>query len=138
MELTLGFEVVNWWAVLSATVAVFLLGGLWYSPVMFGRPGIISSEAQSRGGPPRRMELIFIVAFLLQWCAASMLAAILGPNATAGRGLQVGLLVGVFFATTAIGITYIFEKRPMSHFFINAGYIILSFGIMGSIIGWRN
>ena len=28
---------VNWLAVLAATVAAFVLGGLWYSPLMFAR-----------------------------------------------------------------------------------------------------
>ena len=37
MEITANFEFINWWAVLAATVAVFLLGGAWYSPFMFGR-----------------------------------------------------------------------------------------------------
>ncbi len=35
MEITANFEFINWWAVLAATVAVFLLGGAWYSPLMF-------------------------------------------------------------------------------------------------------
>ncbi len=47
MELSLAFEVVNWYAVLAATVAVFILGGLWYAPHFFGRSGIIASWATS-------------------------------------------------------------------------------------------
>jgi hypothetical protein len=29
---------VNVWAVLAATASSFVLGGLWYSPLLFGRP----------------------------------------------------------------------------------------------------
>ena len=39
---------INWIAVLVAAVACFLLGGLWYSPALFGR--IWNAE---NGGPPQ-------------------------------------------------------------------------------------
>ena len=40
MELTVNFEFVNWWAVLTATVVAFILGGVWYAPSVFGRIGL--------------------------------------------------------------------------------------------------
>ena len=51
MEITVNFEFVNWWAVLVATVVVFILGGFWYSPAMFGRVGGVAT----RSGPARNM-----------------------------------------------------------------------------------
>ena len=38
----------NFWAVLLAAVSSFLLGGLWYSPALFGR--LWNAE---NGGPPQ-------------------------------------------------------------------------------------
>jgi hypothetical protein len=131
MEITVNFEFVNWWAVLAATVVVFLLGGVWYSPALFGR---ISGVAASGAG--RNLQAIFVVAYILQWFAASFLAAVLGPNATLSYGLTVGLMVGLFFVTTAIGITDIFDNKPLKHLLVNGGYHIVSFGIMGAIIGF--
>jgi hypothetical protein len=135
MELELAFGVVNWWAVLAGTLLAFLLGGIWYSPAMFGREGIVAASAESRGGPPRKLEAIFVLAFLMHWLSASLLAAILGPNSTLLQGLYVGLMVGVFFVTTAFVITYIFERRPLGHVLINGGYQVVCLAIMGMIIG---
>lgn len=135
MELTLAFGVVNWYAVLTATVIVFLLGGLWYAPHFFGRPGIIAEDAEMFGGPARRMDLILVVAFIMQWTQASLLAAILGPNSTLMLGVQVGMLIALFFISTAIAFHYVFEKRPFSHQLVNGGYHLVSFSIMGAIIG---
>ena len=135
MELNLAFDVVNWYAVLTATAVVFVIGGLWYAPHLFGRPGIIAADAQMFGGPARRMDVIFVVAFIMQWTQASLLAAILGPNSDLMTGINVGLLVALFFITTAIAIHYVFEKRPLSHLLINGGFHLVSFAIMGAIIG---
>jgi hypothetical protein len=132
MEITVNFEFVNWLAVLAATVAVFVLGGLWYSPAMFGR---IGGTVPDRSAPGRNMQAIFIVAYIFQWLAASLMAAVLGPNATAMNGLIVGLLVGCFFVTTALGVTDIFDNKPLRHLLINGGFHITSFAIMGVIIG---
>lgn len=135
MEFVLTFDTVNWMTVLAATIVVFLLGGIWYSPVMFGRPGIMSAQAESRGGPARAVEAIFFLTFLFQWMSASLLAAILGPNTDTGFGLSVGLLVGVFFVSTAFGVSYVFERRPFAHLLVNGGYQVVSFAAMGAIIG---
>jgi hypothetical protein len=135
MELSLAFEVVNWYAVLAATVAVFILGGLWYAPHFFGRPGIIAANAEMFGGPPRRTDIILIVAFVMIWTQASLLAAILGPNPDLWLGINVGLLVGLFFVSTAIAFHYVFERRPFWHLLVNGGFQLVSYTIMGAIVG---
>lgn len=135
MELTLAFDVVNWIAVLVAALAGFLLGGFWYSPMAFGRLGLMPAEYESATGQARRIDVIFFLAFLMQWAAASLLAAILGPNSDLALGLNVGLLVGLFFVGTAIGVSCIFERRPFSHVLIHGGYQLVNFGLMGAIIG---
>jgi uncharacterized protein YqgC (DUF456 family) len=132
MEITLNFEFVNWFAVLSATVVSFILAGAWYSPAIFGR--VLSYEYHDQGSN-RNVQAIFVVAYILQWLAASLLAAVLGPNSTGMYGLNVGLLVGCFFATTAVGITDIIDNKPVKHLLVNGGYHILSFSLMGFIIG---
>ena len=132
MEITVNFAFVNWWAVLASTIVVFVLGGIWYSPVVFGRIGDLSGRKGSAG---RNMQTIFVVAFMLIWLTASLLAAVLGPNATVSYGLTVGLLIGCFFVTTALGITDILDNKPLIHVAVNGGYHIASFAIMGVIIG---
>ena len=135
MDITVNFEFINLWAILLATVAVFLLGGIWYSPSLFGRFGVVAAH-RSDAESDRNIQAIFVLAFILQWLTASLLAAVLGPNSTLLGGLTVGLLVGCFFVTTALGITDIFDNKPLIHLLVNGGYHITSFAVMGMIIGF--
>ena len=65
-------------------------------------------------------------------------AAVIGPESSWQSGLQTGLTIGVAWIATAYGITYLFEQRSRRLFFINAGYYVVLFAIMGSIIGaWQ-
>ena len=63
------------------------------------------------------------------------LAMILGSDSSWLNGLHLGLLVGLCWVATAYGITYLFEQRSLCIFMINAGYYIVSYIIMGTIIG---
>jgi hypothetical protein len=53
-------------------------------------------------------------------------------------GLKVGALVGIFFNAAGIGINYLYEKKPIALFLINAVYQILGSIIVGIIISvWQ-
>jgi len=139
MEITVNFEFVNWWRVLSATVAAFILGGIWYSPSVFGRIGLSEArQAEVHQDRDRNIQLIFVIAFLFQWLTASLLAAVLGPNATIYDGVIAGLLIGLFFVSTALGISAIFDQRPVVRIFVNGSYHVVAFTMMGALIGWGN
>ena len=134
MDFTINFSSINLLIVFAATVAANFLGGLWYSPIVLGKPwraaiGLVSSgEMTNPAGT-------FISGFVLQLLAASMLAALLGPSASGIEGLQLGTLIGFSFVMTALGMTNLFEHRPVSLILINSGYHIVSYGLMGFIIG---
>lgn len=125
----------NWLAIVTATVAAFLLGAAWYSRKLFGTIWMkeigLTEEAVSQGNT----TLIFGGTFALQFVGAAALALILGPGSGWFPGLQYGLLVGVGWIATAYGITYFFEQRSLRLYLINAGYYVLLFAAMGTIIG---
>lgn len=71
---------INIWAVLAAAVSAFLLGGAWYSPLLFGRAwqraaGL--SEEQLKAGNP---AVVFGGSLVLSLVAAFVFAMFLGPN----------------------------------------------------------
>jgi hypothetical protein len=72
---------------------------------------------------------------MLQFIAATALAALLGAGSTWLTGLQSGLIIGICWIATAYGITYLFELRSLRLFRINAGYYVVSFAVMATIIG---
>lgn len=125
---------VNYLAILLAALSAFLLGGLWYSPVLFANRWMAltgQSEERLKSGS---MPLIFGGAFLLNLIAAYVLAMFVGPLDVQYAALA-GLSVGFCWVATGLGVNYLFERRPLGLWLINAGYFVLQFTIMGAIIG---
>ncbi len=125
---------IDWLAVLTAAVATFLIGGLWYGP-LFGRRWMAASgvgeERLREGGRGR----IFGVAFLLQLVAAAVLALFVPTQTTVGTGALAGFAVGLFWVATSLGVIYLYERRPLAHWAVNAGYQMIAYAVMGAILG---
>lgn len=124
----------NVWAVLVAAVSGFVLGGLWYSPVLFGRAwqreaGL--SDAQLAG---TNMGLVFGLAFVLCVIASFVFAMFLGPRPPIGLGLGAGFAAGLCWVGASFGINYLFERKSFKLFAINAGYHTLQFTLIGLIL----
>ena len=128
-------ENLNIWAVLAATVSSFVLGGMWFSPIMFAKTWMrvtgLSEETLAKGN----MGKILGGSFFLTLIMAVNLAMFLGKEADWIWGLTAGLLVGIGWVGTALGVIYLFERRTFKHFLINAGFQAISFGVMGLILG---
>ena len=124
---------VSWLAVLVAALATFLLGGLWYGP-LFGKHWLRASgvdETRLEGGA----GLIFGLSFVLQLIAAAVLAMFIGPDASFGFAVAAAAAVGACWVATAFGVVYLFERRPLGHWALNAGYNIIAYLVMGAILG---
>lgn len=124
----------NFIAILVAALVSFAIGGLWYSPLLFGQAwmeenGFTDEDTQGN------MVLIFGTTFVLALIIAFNLAAFLGPEVTVGQGLTYGALAGIGWVAAAIGILYLFERKSMRLFLINAGYHAVTFTLMGGILG---
>ncbi len=127
---------INHLAAIAAAVATFLLGGLWYSSVLFGKSwmrenGFTEESLKSGSNMARTFGLSFLMALL----ASYTLAAFVG-NQTPVFAIFVSFLTGACWVATAIGTLYLFERRSFTLFMINAGYQIVSFTMMGVILGY--
>lgn len=124
----------NYLAVIAAAVSAFVLGGLWYGP-LFGKAwqkaAGVSDEAAQSGSP----VVIFGGALILSLVAAFVFAMFLGPAPDLKLALGAGASAGLCWVAAAIGIIYLFERRPLSHFLINGGYVTLQFTLYGLILG---
>jgi hypothetical protein len=126
---------VNLWAVLIAGVSSMILGGLWYSPVLFGKPWIRLTgvtEDKSRAANPAK---VMGIAFVLAVIGALVFAMFLGPEASAGFGAAAGFGAGLCWVAGSFGINYLFEQRPLALFAINGGYHTLQYTLIGLIVG---
>jgi len=128
------FSHVNFMAVLVAAVSAFVVGAIWYGP-LFSNPWQslmgLSDEKINSGHP----AMVFGPALLLTIVQAVALATVIGPDAGAVGGLVTAISIALAFVASAFGVNYLFARHPRQLFFIDAGYILLEFGVMGLIIG---
>ena len=128
----------NVWAVLVAALSTFLIGGIWYSPAVFGKAWMKENGFTEEGMKGGNMVKIFGLAFVLGLIAAVNLAMFMGPENKPEMGALWGFLAGFGWVATFIGTHYLFERRSFKLFLINSGYSIVSLTIMGIIIAaWK-
>ncbi len=115
-------EPVNILAVLLAAVSAFLLGGLWYSPILFLR--IWARESGISLDQPKKTHgaIVFAVSFLFSLIAATVFALFLGRNPPLNTAIRDGLAIGSCWVATSFGINYQFASRTFKLFLIDAGY----------------
>jgi len=80
------FPEINYWAVLVSALAVFVIGSIWYSPVLFANAWM-KEQGFTREGMAKGSTLkIFGISFLLMLIMAFNLAAFIvnGPGEMAG------------------------------------------------------
>jgi hypothetical protein len=131
---------VNYWAVLVAGIVYFLLGGLWYSKILFANAwmkAVEMSEEKARAEySPWKMVWAFIGSMLSAYGVARVLSFVNGV--TALGGLVIGLLIGLHFVFPMISVNNTMEGRKVILTAINVAYNMLGLIIMGIIIGaWR-
>ncbi len=123
----------NWLAIVVAAAATFMLGGVWYSPLLFGKSWqrlVGLSDADLKKGVARA----FGGAALCALIGSTNLAFFLGPDATIAFGVGAGAAAGVGWIATALTTTFLFERRPTTLIAIDAGYHAISYTMMGAIL----
>ena len=124
----------NWLAVVVATVAFFVVGAIWYT-ALFGKiwqREVGLSEEQLKGGA--NMPLIFGTCFLLELLVATMLGHQFAMTGPSDRGkMMIAIGYGVALMAPAIGITYLYMRKPLKLFAIDAGHFIVGMAAMGGV-----
>jgi hypothetical protein len=125
----------EWLPSLLSALSAFLLGGLWYSPLLFGRvwqreAGL--SDEQIQGANKVR---IFGLSFVLCLVAAIAFSMVITPEASFFMAFHSGVGVGLFWVATSFGVNYLFELKSFKLWLVNAGYHSLQFTLYGLIFG---
>lgn len=129
------FPEINYWAVLISALATFVIGSVWYSPLLFAKAWMKELGFTKEGMSNGNMAKIFGISFLLMLIIAFNLAAFIGPESDMQFGFTAGALAGIGWVATAMGVNYLYERKSFRFWLINAGYMAVSFTIMGGIIG---
>ncbi|MEE4315682.1 MAG: DUF1761 domain-containing protein [Erythrobacter sp.] len=124
------------WPVLAGAAAFFAVGALWYG-VLFPKPwqraaGL--SDAQVKSG---NMALIFGLTFAFEILIAMVLWHLLArtdPAPFVVMMMAVGFAVGVMIP--AVGINYLYLRKPLALFLIDAGHFLVGMAAMGGVFVW--
>lgn len=143
------FQYVNLWAVLAATIAAYIFGWLWYSPILFKKEWLHSLGRTMDDGLKSKKEQVrttvygFIVNFIMAYGTAVFLALVI-PD-TFALSLEIGMLICFAFVITSRFIELLYEshephwsKKPQKLFLITVGYQLGNFLIMTAIIWYMS
>lgn len=126
---------VNWLSVALAALAGFVVGGIWYGPLMgkkwMGAVGL--SEEQIKQG---NMGMIYGGAFAFSLLASWTLAhtfATYAQDLSIPVKVMTAFGVALGFIVPAIGTNYLFSQKSKALFFIDAGYWLLFYIAMGLV-----
>ena len=142
------FNTINWLAILVAGISAFVLGGVWYSPLLFGNAWMRENKLTMEDVKKGNAAKIYGWAFILSLIMAANLGMFLAdtPAECTGNcaqktditwGAIAGFLAGIW-AFCGLAIVALFEQRSARYIFINGCYLLLALTLMGAIIGvWR-
>jgi hypothetical protein len=131
----MNISTINFVAVLVAAVSNFLIGGLWYSPILFGKQWMQENKFLDEDLKKGKNALIFISTFLFSFIMATNLAMFLNdPKTTISWGAIAGFLVGFGWVALAFCIISVFERKSVRYMLIHSGYVTISFMVMGIIL----
>lgn len=134
--MTIDISQVSWLGVIVGTAVYFILGAVWYSPVLFAKPWQAAIGWDESRQPPQMNPMTYVVPaalYLIAAIAMAILAAATGTD-TLTEGLVLGLLTGLGFALPMTGVEATFDPnkpKPMAWFLITVAYHLIGFAILG-------
>jgi hypothetical protein len=137
----------NYLIVLGVAVAGFLLGWLWYSPLLFGKAwmkemGLTKADCQKM--PKSKGVMMMGGGFLLTVVSTAVLAVLITehqmlvaghPSLGAVGGAKVGLFVGAGLVAVRDGVNHIFSMKSLKLYCIIAGHDIALCAVQGALLG---
>jgi hypothetical protein len=133
---------INFLAVVVSAVATFIIGALWYSPILFGKLWMKAHAYTEEKLKEMQKGVMraYAVSFVCYLVMAAVLSGLMGltNTATATGGMWIGFLCWLGFAAT-IGLTAnMFSEKSLSTYLIDVGYQLVYLLVMGAILGaWR-
>lgn len=134
--MTIDLGQVSWLGVIVGAAIYFVLGAVWYSPVLFAKPWQAAIGWDPARQPPQMNPMTYAVPALLYLIAAIAMAIIAAATGTDSitEGLVLGLITGIGFALPMTGVEATFDPnkpKPMAWFLITVAYHLIGFAILG-------
>lgn len=133
----MGMESINVWAVLVAALAKFIVGALWFSPLLFVRvwqreAGVSDEEISD---PLKPIILSGILALIT---AFTMAVVIELTRVNLFEALALAVVIGIGLVAALFAPSFAFEGRSFRLYMIYASQYLVELVVMAAIIGaWR-
>lgn len=154
----------NFLILLAAALIPLVIGFVWYNPKVFGNAWMKAADMNEDKMKGANMGLIFGLSYLFSVILASALMGIVihqwgvfslvGGNAelfntgtaaalmaeygndfrTFKHGLLHGVIAGFTLALPILATNAMFERKGFKYIAVNAGYWIVTMGLMGGVI----
>lgn len=136
----MAFAGVNYFGIVIAAVAGWLVGAVWYSAL--ARPWLIAlgktrTELLTPSGKPSVVPFVvsFLAALLMAWVLAGIIGH-LGPGqVTVVNGVTSGFFIWLGFVITTQAVNYSFARQRAMLTVIDGGHWLAVLVIQGAIIG---
>jgi hypothetical protein len=133
---------INWLAVILATLSTMAVGWIWYTPKVFGNKWekLARIDSKNRASAGKAIGITLVVSLI----SASVLAYVtylsnsynnFFGNSFLQDALTTAFWVWLGFTATRFVTHDAFEKRPWQLTLINAAHELVTFMVMGLIIG---
>ncbi len=130
---------VSYLGVFLAAIAAMIVGGLWYSPLLFGNHWVklmgyskADVEAAKKKGMARGYALGFVSALLTSWVLALLILWFGATNYAAAAQLAFWVWLG--FNVTIFLHNIAWENKPWGLFVINALHNLVSLLVAAAIL----
>jgi hypothetical protein len=124
----------NWLGIVVGTLAFFAVGAIWYT-ALFGKAWqreVGLSVEQLSGG--RNMAAVMGTCLLLEFVVVLMLGhlfARLQPPDHVKMMMATGFALAIM--APAIGINYLYQRRSLTLFLIDAGHLVVGMAVVGLV-----
>lgn len=131
--------------VIAAALSTLVVGGLWYSPLLFAVPwskgvGLDMNDPALMAEMKKTMWMHYLFAVVAAAVTAYTFTIFRGPLGvdSAVAGIRMGVLCWAGFVAPVKFVDAMFGKRGQKILLIEGGYHLVTFVVMGAIIGgWR-
>ncbi len=130
---------INHWAVWLCAALNLFLGAIWYSPALFFDSWKRANGLQDSDFEGVNFGKLYTLSFVMGLVISYNMAMFLGGAETDWLwGLTAGFLTGFGWCAMIFGVVALFELKSRAYIFINGGYIVVYFSLVGLILGlWR-
>ncbi|CAF1400686.1 unnamed protein product [Adineta ricciae] len=139
---------VNYGAVATCTLINIILGGLWYSPLLFAKPwaklmGFDLNKMKNDPTVQKNAQKGYIISTVCHFIMVIILAyfiQLISGSSSWFDGMKIGFCCWLGFALTSMLPNHIFSKNEFSWKLaaINIGYPMVGASLAGAILGaWR-